>query len=491
MSLVLQAGCVQGEHLAYHQARAKDAAMTSPKRLIVSVGLIGFGFSADRLLAHQPGIGFPLLTVLSLSLFWATDSPPRPDARWMLGAALSVTMFAAVRTSAWLLLLDMATAWVLTAAAATFASAGDVVHTTIGSWLVRPLIPLGGIGRGIRLMTPRMRIRSPGRKRAAVLGTAAIAGSVMFVFGVVLASADPVFASFVGQPFHVSLDQETLFHIGASLSIAVGASAILATARRAVTTSPSMIDPTHGAHLDGWSWTTILAAASAVFALFLGIHLPAMYLGHDQALAQLGLTPAAYAREGYAQMVIAAILTLALVGAAWIGGGAKSRAARWTAVGLASLNLIVLASAFHRLGLYESAFGWTGARLLGHVGIIWLAAVLVALVVGLVRRDLGWIATFMVAGAVIALIGLNLLNPDATIAANNLRRAGDVDVAYLGHLSADAVPTIVDMTATNPDLAPTVGMQIRRSGLCDAPSEPWYSFNVAARQARTAAAPYC
>jgi hypothetical protein len=45
--------------------------------------------------------------------------------------------------------------------------------------------------------------------------------------------------------------------------------------------------------------------------------------------------------------------------------------------------------------------------------------------------------------------GLNILDPDALIARTNLDRPR-VDIAYLGHLSDDAVPTLVDRLPTLP-----------------------------------------
>ena len=60
-------------------------------------------------------------------------------------------------------------------------------------------------------------------------------------------------------------------------------------------------------------------------------------------------------------------------------------------------------------------------------------------------------------GGYAALFFLNLVNPDAVVARVNLQRAGEgapLDIAYLGSLSADAVPTILGAVQ---DLPPAEG----------------------------------
>ncbi len=107
--------------------------------------------------------------------------------------------------------------------------------------------------------------------------------------------------------------------------------------------------------------------------------------------------------------------------------------------------LVMLISAYQRLVLYETAYGFSGLRTYTHVFLLWLAALLVAVVVlEILRRE-----RFFAIAALIASMGfaasLSLLNVDDFIVRQNVQRAvdgGELDVSYLADLSADATPAL-------------------------------------------------
>jgi hypothetical protein len=78
--------------------------------------------------------------------------------------------------------------------------------------------------------------------------------------------------------------------------------------------------------------------------------------------------------------------------------------------------------------------------------VIWLACVFVWLCVTTLRGRRRFAVGALVLGFVFT-AGLNVLDPDALIARTNLSRP-HVDVRYLGHLSDDAVPTLVERLPT-------------------------------------------
>jgi hypothetical protein len=109
-------------------------------------------------------------------------------------------------------------------------------------------------------------------------------------------------------------------------------------------------------------------------------------------------------------------------------------------------TLAILASALHRLGLYEEAFGYTRARVAGHAFALWLGGVFVLLLVAGAARGAPWLPRATVALSALALLGLNAANPDGLVAAGNVERyerTGGIDTPYLAGLSADATPAIV------------------------------------------------
>jgi hypothetical protein len=111
-----------------------------------------------------------------------------------------------------------------------------------------------------------------------------------------------------------------------------------------------------------------------------------------------------------------------------------------------ALVSVMLVSAYQRLLLYESAYGFTSFRTYAHTFMVWLGLLLLAVVV---LELLGRRRAFALAllGAAVGFAGsLALLNVDSFIVNANLERARlgySLDVSYLGSLSLDAVPSLV------------------------------------------------
>jgi hypothetical protein len=80
-----------------------------------------------------------------------------------------------------------------------------------------------------------------------------------------------------------------------------------------------------------------------------------------------GLTYAEYARQGFWQLLAAAALALVVVKGATVLAGPRTPAERLLLRALLGLlcvlTIVIVASSFHRLRLYESAFGLTRLRL--------------------------------------------------------------------------------------------------------------------------------
>ena len=106
---------------------------------------------------------------------------------------------------------------------------------------------------------------------------------------------------------------------------------------------------------------------------------------------------------------------------------------------------MILVTAFWRMRLYEQAYGYTELRLIVLVFELWLGLLLVWFLITLWRAPERFAVGFLIAA--IGFVGtLNLINPDALIVRHNLQRyheSGDLDMAYLTTLSADAVPLLI------------------------------------------------
>ena len=112
---------------------------------------------------------------------------------------------------------------------------------------------------------------------------------------------------------------------------------------------------------------------------------------------------------------------------------------------LCLLTLVVVASALHRMHLYQESYGFTTLRLTVDVFEGWLGVVvLLVMVVG--GLGLGrWLPRLALLTGAVALLGLAAINPDAWVAGRNIDRYETttvLDISYLQGLSADAAPVI-------------------------------------------------
>ena len=136
--------------------------------------------------------------------------------------------------------------------------------------------------------------------------------------------------------------------------------------------------PRRGA--DGLIFALMLAAAAAVYLLFLSVQTAGLFGGADY-LAAKGLSYAEWARSGFFQMVGVTVLNLTLLLAAvqW----SRQEGGTWRAVrGLSALltaeSLVLLASAAWRMTLYVDAYGLSFKRCMTYWGMGMMAAFLLA-----------------------------------------------------------------------------------------------------------------
>lgn len=301
-------------------------------------------------------------------------------------------------------------------------------------WLGRTLASLPGLGHGMALVR-------------TVLWS--LGGLV--VFGALFASADALVAEWVDAVVP-DLGRET-FALRAFVAVAV-AGTVLATAYLAL--NPPRVDsgaPGTGSVARRYEWLAPVGVVVAVFGVFLAAQATVAFGGHDYLRRTTGLTYAEYVHEGFAQLTVATVLTLLVI---WAAGRKASRETAsdrlWLRLALGVLcveTLVVVASALHRMQVYQEAYGFTRLRLLVDVFEGWLGLLVLAVLVSGVALRSAWLPRFALLSGAVALLGLAVANPDAWIARHNLDRyaeTGRVDWDYLAGLSDDAVPVLTDLT---------------------------------------------
>jgi hypothetical protein len=282
---------------------------------------------------------------------------------------------------------------------------------------------------------------------------------VVTVFALFLASADVVFASYmedlVNLDFVPDLSQG-LWRGGVIVGVAwvVAGGLAYAMSRCHVsgkenTSRKASSIPAKIVSLGFIESATLLISVDLLFLVFVWIQFKYLFGGQANVTVE-GYTYAEYARRGFFELLFVSILALGLL----LGLHRLTRRETeeqgqiFNGLGslLVGLMLVVLASAFQRLLLYEDAFGYTELRLYSHVFMLWLAFVFVwFLIVLWLRQDRFALGAFL--AAVGFLTTLNVVNPDVLIARQNLARyraTGKLDVRYLTTLSEDVVPVLID-----------------------------------------------
>ncbi len=409
--------------------------------------VVAFGVVLATAAPESPtGVGWlftaSVATAMTIMVAWGRRSrhPLTPaDVGWTL-LAVALTAVGTVRAADWLAALCLMAA----AAAAALAVARRSFRSLTMS-LLAPVIAamraLPWVARGMRTGPRRLM-----RAGAAVLS----AGLVLLVFVPLLAAADAAFSQVVDAVTpEIAVDSVVrwIFLFAFGTAAAAGAFFLLV----APPPEPYGADP-RPTRLRLLDWALPTGVLVAVLALFVGVQFVVLFGSDDYVLRTTGLTYAEYARSGFWQLLAVTALALGMLalGSRWAPARtpAERIAKRGLLAALALLTLVVVASAINRMWLYQQAYGFTVLRLLVLTCELWLGAGFLLALVAVLRLRPGGLSRPMVAVGMLALLGLAVLDAERFIAAHNVARwseTGKLDTSYLGHLSADAVPALIDL----------------------------------------------
>jgi hypothetical protein len=407
---------------------------TVPERLNVALGMgalaLVFGFLAQRELISLPPklapVGVPV-ALLCVALVWR-DSP---------------TLFA----------LNLAGAAALLTLASPRVVAVSPKRAGLADYAWGAGQLLGGVTLGgIPLLLTDIEWRSiPREGRVRVVSDAAVglaaAVPVIAVFSGLLMDSDAVFNRLMTDAFRVKLD--FLVEHGFAICFWSWTAAGLL---RVFTRSES--PPGEFAY----SWAgrfrlgqvgTVVAMVDLLFLAFVAVQFRYLFGGADHVRQVIGLSYAEYARSGFFELVVVVALSLPLLlFADWMLGREDPQAVRAFRL-LACLMLVLLnvmlASALFRMRLYTLEYGLTELRFYTTAFMGWLVLVFGWFAATVLRGRRFRFASGAITAALLALLTLNLVNPDGLIAATNLSRAAvgrQFDPAYAALLSADALPTL-------------------------------------------------
>lgn len=480
-----------------HATVARQAAILWPPALAAAA--LGAWLCVDA----APGLNWTLLTfAMALGLLWVvrrSDERVSGSLRVALGAACALGACAAITADfdfAPVILLGVA---VLLAIA--MALAEGVSADAIGP-LAFVIVPVGGFFRTLREAVLRVidlagLPKSSGEKAQARMRGALLAIPVVGALALMLSGADPVLARLRDDLLSLGQDQLLIpraMTFAGVCAITAGAYGI-ALRRGAVardTTAPSRFT------LGDTERFMVLSSVSALFALFLGLQV-SYFFGDLPALAGSGFTYAEYARNGFGELTFAATAATVLI--VWLDQHAKrsDREGRARVAGLVLIFLVqlLLDSAYHRVSLYEAAYGYTASRLYARIYMMIVSVALVALGIEIwTKIDVARLSRRVGLLGVAAVITLCCWNHEAWIVRRNVDRFvaphyGQLDTDYLlNSLSPNAVPEIVRELPRIPGSY----RDALRGGLEKKYSEPgslgshWYEFTWRGHAARSALA---
>jgi hypothetical protein len=416
-------------------------------RLVAAAAAVGL-LAAVVLPYRAPGLGAFLVLLAVYAVVAVADrrlTTPSHLAAVVLCVPLTATLL--VRDAVWVVALCLLAAFAVGTAAL---AGGRSVPGLVASAASLPLAGLRGLpwlGRSLR----GAQVDRPAGAWLPVLRTVAVSVGLVVVFGALFASADAVFARWVGS---LVPDFSSAEMVVRAVVLAFVAGLCLAGVYLALT--PPDVErlalPAGRPVRRAFEWLVPVALVVAVFAAFVAAQATVMFGGHDYLRRTTGLTYADYVHQGFGQMTVATLLTLAVVAAAVRKAprttGRDRTLLRLLLGVLCALTLVVVASALYRVHLYEQAYGFTRLRLLVSVFEAWLGVVVLMVLGAGIRLRGRWVPRAALLAGAAMLLGLAAVNPDGYIARQDVSRFvenGRADWSYLSGLSADAVPALAEL----------------------------------------------
>ncbi|PKM52586.1 MAG: hypothetical protein CVV02_00175 [Firmicutes bacterium HGW-Firmicutes-7] len=223
-----------------------------------------------------------------------------------------------------------------------------------------------------------------------------------------------------------------------------------------------------------------LICIDLVYLAFSFIQIKYLFLGNQ---LPEGIHYAQYAREGFFQLVFISAINVLVV---TIFNQFKK--AHKLTNGLLLITVIctyiMTFSAFYRMSLYESTYGYTRLRLLVYLFLIAEAIALIPILIGIFKANFKYLELASISVFIFYIL-LTFLNVDAFIAVKNIERYSNnpheinFDYQYLEQLSLDAKPVIEAHMSEYPVYIQTSfkrSFEEKQSNYSDL---NWYEWNLA------------
>ncbi|HQX00963.1 MAG TPA: DUF4173 domain-containing protein, partial [Anaerolineales bacterium] len=372
---------------------------TNPNKLWIIVFALGWLF--DFLFWQQaPGVNFAIFMTacITAAFYLLLSDGLRPNRTSLMllplfGFFVAVTVIRAESMTSFLTYTF--TLLMMTLLAVSYLGGRWYLYTMVdyigkfmqlaGSVLVKPI----GFTNDIRKAQVDAGVQPAKRNVWPVVRGIVIALPIIAIFASLLASADAIFSQRLTdliEWFNIENLPELIFRLVYIVVIGYGLAGIVLHAsteskdEKLAGEGKPFVPPFLG-YVES---TIVLGSVVALFLAFVAIQFQ-YFFGGTTNIKIDGFTYAEYARRGFGELVTVAFFALLmfLTFSAITKRDTESQRRIFSGLGvtLVSLLLVMLLSAYQRLGLYEAAYGFSRLRTYTHVFLIWLGLLLVATIV--------------------------------------------------------------------------------------------------------------
>ncbi len=388
---------------------------------------------------------------------------PLKQTWWLVALIAFFSLMPGIRANEFLTLLNVV---------ATFGLLILLAHQLIGTpvflmkvrdyFLLAMLVPFRMLGRGLSTVSKLGQIHSNVQHRDVwirVLKGVVMAVPILIIFGALFSQADLAFSQFLSNFIDINISERSIQYLVLLAFAFVTGLCYLSY----IFFSPPVIPvSTNESSSAGRPESSInsdrsievlvfLSLISLLFFLFIGFQVTYLF-GGQANITTWGFTYAEYARRGFWELLMVAILSLfVLLASEQFAGTEEKKNKHFLVPALVLITevIVVIISAFKRLSLYIDAYSLTEQRFYVTVFVIFLLALFILLAIKFIKTKPENFFTFgtLLTGTAF-LIVVNLINPDAYIANSNLKRyskTGKIDTYYIASLSPDATTQKVEL----------------------------------------------
>ncbi len=437
----------------------------------VVMGLIGGQFFYEG----KVGLNVPIYTTLAtgilLLMAWRIPDPINRRNLWVIIPMLFFAFMVAVRAAPMMIGLNILAMLTLGTLLVRYLRSDENIDTaSLSNHIFTPLdvglytiyAPLIETGQSISFIRERS-WKDVGNLGAVVRGLV-FAVPVLLVFGVLLGSADEVFANSFDGIFDW-LFSANIFDLFDPLFVAgvmgwLMLSALSYALARQINPTETVVEETDSENnlkkqrpsfrIGMIEATMVLGSVALLFGFFVMIQFT--YLFGGQANIAETLNYSQYARRGFFELVAVAVLVLGMIlvfdRITLRRDNRQGILFRGLSIVIVGLTMVMLVSAWRRMELYELAYGFTYLRVLTHVFMFWLAVLLVFAILDVMRVRTNIFALGVLLSCIGYIATLNVMNIDNYIAERNIQAyfaddtEVDLDICYLRTLSVDAFPAL-------------------------------------------------